>query len=143
DTKALAGRFQNAAPQVKGAIIRIFADRRAVENFDVVFNSISSTDTRVRKAAFAALPYLASAGNAKELLNLLTQTENDEEVKSIQAALIATINKENASLVNEAYGKSRTKVLPLLPYLNDGEALTKVKAALNSANDQEKEAAFA
>jgi HEAT repeat protein len=143
DTKVLAGNFKNATPKIKSAILTILANRRAVENFDVVFNSVGSADAGVRKAAYAALPNVSSSKNTKDLMGLLSRTDNDEEIKHVQAALTATINKDNASLVNEAFDRNKTKVLTLLPYVNDDDALAKVKEAFESGNDQEKEAAFA
>lgn len=142
DTKVLADKFQSAAPATQAAIIGIFADRRAVESFGAVFERTASTDPKVRQAAFAALPILATPKNTADLLDLLSQTENEAEIKNIQSALMTSIDKSNTSLVNQAYERNKTKILPLLPYLKDEEALDKVKEAFHTGKATEREAAF-
>lgn len=142
DTKVLVDKFQSARPATQRAIIGIFGDRRAVENFDVVFERTASADANVRKAAFAALPNLATPKNTSDLLNLLSRTENEEEIRNIQAALMTAVEKSNTSLVNQAYDQNKTKILPLLPYVKDEDALNKVKEAFHSGRGPEREAAF-
>lgn len=142
DTKALAGKIASAGPKVKAAIIGILADRRAVDNFDIVLQNTSSTDPAVRNAAFAALPNVASEKNTGDLLKLLASTGDASHTKSVQAALIASMNEKSNALVNDAYAVNKAKILPLLPYVNDQDALNKVTTAFQSGNEQEKAAAF-
>lgn len=142
DTRLLAQKIESAQPKNKAAILQILAERRAVENFDIVLKNTSSNDTIIRNAAYAALPYLSSGKNAGDLLTLLAQSENDTDTKVIQTALIASLDKNAVTLINEAYAKDKTKILPLLPYVNDKDALDKVTFTFHEGNDKERTAAF-
>ena len=143
DTKLLATRLGSARPENQAAIISILADRRAVENFEPVFEQTSSSNLIVREAAFGALANLSSSANTKDLLTKLSESKTEAEIKAVQSALVTSIDKGSSALVNDAYSRDRARVLPLLPYLNDGEALNKVKESFQNGNDQEKAAAFA
>lgn len=142
DTQALAAKFAAANAAQQRAIINILAERRAVDHFDLVLENTTAQDANVRTAAYAALPAVASAKDVSPLLKLLARTENEDALKQVQAALIATINTDNRALVNQAYAQQKSKILPLLPYVNDEDALNKVKSAFESGNEQEKSAAF-
>lgn len=142
DTRTLAGRFESADAAQKAAIIGIFAERRAVDNFDLVFANTSADDENLRKVAFAALPMVSSGRNVGDLLKLLARTDDPKTTRQVQEALIATIDKDNQALVNDAYAQNKAKILPLLPYVNDADALKKVTAAFETGNDREKTAAF-
>ena len=139
---ALASKITSASPKAQAAILQILADRRAVENFGVALTATSSPDEGVRRAAYAALPNLASSKNTGELLKLLATTTEEEPLKLVHAALITSVDNTSNSLVNEAYAQNKAKVLPLLPYVNDEDALSKVVQAFQSGNNQEKAAAF-
>lgn len=142
EVSSLASRIASAQPKNQAAIIGILAERRAVENFDVALKNTSSSDANVRKAAYEALPNLASSANTADLLSLLRSSNNAEETKAVQTALIASIDKNSNSLINEAYAGSKARVLPLLPYVNDEDALNKVKTAFEKGTEEEKAAAF-
>ncbi|MDQ2658121.1 MAG: HEAT repeat domain-containing protein, partial [Bacteroidota bacterium] len=142
DAKSLAGRIASAAPANKAAVISILGERRAVDNFDIVFEHTSSGDASVRSAAYAALPKVSSSRHVSSLLTLLGSAKSEEETKSVQAALIASLDKNSHSLVNDAYAKNKARILPLLPYVNDDNALQKVTDAFKSGSSEEKAAAF-
>lgn len=142
DTKLLAGKVSSAQPKALAAIIGILAERRAVDHFNLALTNTASQDAGVREAAFNALPNLSSPKNTGELLALLAKVENDTETKLVQSALIASIDKNGNVVVNEAYGQNKAKVLPLLPYLDDKDALNKVTEAFHNGNAKEKSAAF-
>jgi HEAT repeat protein len=142
DTHLLAQKIESAQPKNKAAIIQILAERRAIENFDIVLKNTGSKDITVRNAAYAALPYLSSGENTRDLLTLLAQSENEADTKVVQTALITSLHKNAINLVNEAYPKNKTKILPLLPHVNDKDALDKVTSAFQEGNEKEKAAAF-
>lgn len=142
DTKLLAQKIESAQSKTKAAILEILAERRAVENFDIALKNTTAADATVRNAAYAALPYLSSEKNTRELLTLLARSENDSETKVIQAALISSVNKNSGDLINEAYAQDKTKILPLLPYVDDKGALDKVISAFGTGNERERAAAF-
>ncbi len=142
DARLLVQKFESAPPKNKAGILEILADRRAVENFDVAIKNTASKDTVIRNAAYAALPYLSSGKNTTELLSLLAQSENDKHTRILQQALIASMDDQASNPVNEMYAKDKAKILPLLPYVNDKDALNKVTTSFNKGNDKEKAAAF-
>ncbi|HEY5919227.1 MAG TPA: DUF1080 domain-containing protein [Chryseolinea sp.] len=139
---AIASRTNTAAPKSRAALIKILAARRDTEHFDVVAKEISSTDALVKSAALEGLPNVSANKNVSDLLNMLATSQNDNEIKAIQSALIASIDNSSVSLVNDAYAKDKIKVLPVLPYLNDKSALEKVVSTFYHGNEKEKEVAF-
>ena len=56
--------------------------------------------------------------------------------------LISSMDKNTGVLINEAYQKEKIKLLPVLPYVDDKEALTKVVSTFYHGTDKEKEVAF-
>lgn len=142
DVQSLAAKVQGASPAIQVVILQMLAERRAAGAFDVAFSATASQDAAVRKAAYSALPNLASAENTNSLLDLLNRDLESEDVKQVQAALINSIDKSSVAQVNAAFGKNTAKVLPLLPYLNDSDALNKVATAFKSGSAEEKSAAF-
>ena len=142
DTGIVRSKIAAAPSKNKAAMIEILAERRALEGFDLVLQNASSNDAVVRAAAYSALPNISSAKNTASLLSLLNQTNNADEITSVQSALIASVDKSSNNLVNDAYAKNKAGILPLLPYINDESSLSKVTEAFKSGNAQEKAAAF-
>lgn len=142
EAASLAAKVASASPAVKAAILHILGERRVTDSFDEVLQNTSSADDSVRAAAFAALPNVSGTRNTAALLALLDRTQRKADIKQVQVALIASIDASSARAVNEAYASNKTKVLPLLPYINDGAALEKVTDAFYHGNDVEKSAAF-
>ncbi len=142
DAKTVAPLISNAQPKNKAALIDILGERRVYEHFDAIVENTTSQDTAVRAAAFTALPKVSSAANTAALLDLLDDGISSDEAKAVQAALIAAIDKSSYRLINEAYAKNKARILPLIPYVNDDNALAKVNDAFRSGTQEEKAAAF-
>jgi hypothetical protein len=142
EAAALMEKIESAQPKNQAAMIEVLADRRTTKSFEVALKKTASENPLVRNAAYAALPNLASGKNIKELLTLLSGSDNNQEIKLVQTALIASMDKDAGQLVNEAYAKNKAKILPLLPYLKDEGALTKATEAFATGNEEEKVAAF-
>ncbi len=142
DTKILSPKMESAPPKTQVAIIQILAERRSTDDFDVALKNTSSANQAVREAAFAALPNLASAKNTGALLSLLEQTQSEPETKAVQAALIGSVNENSNRQVNDAFNKNKARVLPLLPYVKDDDALNKATSSFYHGDDEEKAAAF-
>ncbi len=138
----LAQKIESASTAGKVALLQILASRRSVENFSVVARQAASADVAVKNAAFEALPYVSSASNANELLKMLAATENEKELKAIQGALISAMDKNTGALINEAFQKEKIKLLPVLPYVDDKDALAKVVSSFSNGTEKEKEVAF-
>lgn len=142
EVKGLAAKIASASPKHQIAILEMLSERRAVNNFDAALTATSSADAGVKKAAYAALPNLATSKNTGDLLKLLANTTDQESQRLVQAALVTSIDKNSQALVNEAYESNKARILPLLPYVNDDDALNKVVQAFKSGSAAEKAAAF-
>lgn len=142
EAKGLASKIASAQPENQVAILEILAERRAVDNFDAALTATSSSHADVRKAGYAALPNLAVSGNTADLLKLLAKTNDRESQRLVQDALVTSIDNNSQALVNDAYQTNKARVLPLLPYVNDGDALNKVVQSFESGSAEEKSAAF-
>jgi len=138
----LSSHLGGAQPHVQAAIIGILAERRVTESFSSVLEQTHSSHSNVRKAAYAALPRLAVAKHTNELLDLLTRAEQGEETKLVQQALIESMDSNSHAAINAAYAQNKARLLPLLPYVNDADALGKVTEAFQSGSDEERAAAF-
>lgn len=144
DTGALiAQKIDAAQPKNKAVMLQILAERRAVNNFDVVAKHTTSSDTAVKNAAYTALPYVSSSKNVGDLLKMLAATQNDKDLKAVQTAIASGVDKNTTALINEGYQKEKLKLIPVLPYINDDGALEKVVSTFNQGSDKEKEVAFA
>ena len=138
----IASKIDAANPKSKAALIRILGTRRDTDHFAVVAKETTSTDALIKSAAFEALPNVSSNTNVNELLKMLASAQGDNEVKAIQLAVIASIDNNSVSAVNEAYTKDKVKLLPVLPYLDDKSALDKVVSTFYHGSEREKEVAF-
>jgi hypothetical protein len=138
----VAQKIESAQSKNKIALLEILATRRAVNYFDVVAKQTTSNEALVKEAAFHALPNVSSGSNMGALLAMLSRTENNNELKAIQSAIISAIDKNTAGLINEAYANQKVKLLPVLPYINDSSALDKVVSSFYQGNQNEKEVAF-
>lgn len=142
EAAALAGRIASAQPKQKAVLIGILGERRATKSFDVVLEHTSSDDAGTRRAAFTALPRVSSPGNTASLLALLGKARTDDETKAVQAALIEAMDERAYALINAAYDQNKARILPLLPYVKDEQALVKVQESFKSGTAEEKAAAF-
>jgi HEAT repeat protein len=142
DCELIAAKIETAGTKNKVAMLQILAERRAVRYFNVVAKLTASSDGVVSDAAFIALPNVSSPGNTADLLKMLTTTNSDDHIKALQAALIASVDEKSAPLVNLSYESDKTKLIPVLPYVQDAAALNKVSAGFYSASEKEGEVAF-
>ena len=138
----LAQKIETSKPKNKVALLQVLAERRAINYFDIVATTTTSTDGDVKNAAFEALSYVAAANNTSELLIMLLSSSNVNEIKAIQRAIIAALDKNSTPLIIEAYQKEKIKLLPILPFVEDKETLTKVVDAFTTGNPKEQDVAF-
>ena len=138
----IAQKIEAAKPKNKVVLLQILAERRAVNHFNIVAKQTASNDAATQSAAYDALANVSSSGNMNELLKMLANTENDKEVKAIQLAIVSSIDKNTRTIINQEYSTQKIKILPVLPYLNDGSALEKVVATFYHGNEKEREVAF-
>jgi hypothetical protein len=142
NTELVSQRLDAAPSKNKIILLQILSDRRATKHFSDVVKLTSSTDEAVRSAALNALTNVSSGSNTAALLQMLIASQTDAETKALQAAAIASLDKNSSSLIMLAYPKLKIKLLPILPYVNDATALDKVIADFYHGNEKEKEVAF-
>jgi len=140
--KIIAGRIETAPPKNKVALLDVLAQKRATSEFGAVAKLTASPEPSVKAAAFGALPFVSSGENIKELLTMLSSTQNPEDIKSIQTAIISSMDKKAAGPINDAFEKEKVKILPLLPYLDDHDAIIKAVSSFYHGSDAEKTTAF-
>lgn len=138
----IAQKIETAQSKNKVALIQLLGTRRATEQFDVVAKLTASSDAAVKSAAFEALPSVAASTNAAALLTMLAATSDEKEIKAIQSALVSGLDKNSIALLDAAYAKDKTKLLPVLPYVKDAGALEKVTSSFYKGEGKEKEVAF-
>jgi hypothetical protein len=138
----VASKIENAPSKNKVAILQVLAQKRATNYFDIAIKQRTSADTAVSHAANDALPNLSSAKNVSQLLTMLAQSKSDKESQALQRAVIAGLDKDSTPLVMTAYENNKLNLLPVLPFVNDKNALRNVVSTFYHGNQQEKDAAF-
>ncbi|MEJ1242442.1 family 16 glycoside hydrolase [Chryseolinea sp. T2] len=142
DGKIIAQKLSAADDVHKIALIRLLAGKRSTDQFEDVKALTGASGDSVKIAAYQALPKVSSSGNVDALLKLLSTTANEARVQDVQSALIASVDEKSASAVLKAYESEPLKIIPVLPYTPDKNALTKVLAAFSSGDGAQKQAAF-
>lgn len=140
--RKLANLLPQASPAVAINIMSVVAARRDVEAGPAIVNHASSTDPKLRAAAFAALPNVASPAILQKLFALLPKLEVKSEIESVQKALIAMASPETTPAILKESVTQKTRLLPVLPYLMDPQSLTIVKSSFEKGLGEEKELAF-
>jgi len=73
------------------SLLEIFSKRRAKTKVDVVWDITSNEDADVRLAAISAFEKLAAEKDLQKLVELLQQTESEEEIVALQKAIAVSI----------------------------------------------------
>ncbi|WP_430972492.1 family 16 glycoside hydrolase [Sunxiuqinia rutila] len=147
DCNQLAAQLNEQSADAQVVLIEVLAARRAHNYFNQVEALCKSSDNQVSQAAYQALARVAQAENTNSLLSLLQQTSSADGINAVQQALIALYNSTDAPAVslvlNEMKaGKQTEKLVPVLPFLNDQNALNSVVSLLKDGNSSEQKAAF-
>lgn len=138
----IAQRLTTANDAQKAALVQLLADKRATDQFDQVKALTTSGNDSVKATAYRALSRVSSPAHVGELLSLLTTAGTDAQVKCVQEALVASVDAQSAPQLMEAFDKQALKLIPVLPYTPDKQALPKVLAAFTNGDDRQKKAAF-
>lgn len=139
---ALVQKIGAASNEDKVLLMKILGTRRATDSYASVADLTKSMDAAVRSAAYETLAKVSSSSNLGDLLTMLSATSNSQETAAIQAAIVESIDESSSGAINAAFGQDKLKLLPVLPYVNDKTALTKVVTAFHDGSDTEKKAAF-
>jgi len=143
----LAAEMNNMNDPGKTVLIHVIAGRRATGYFGLTEKLCASTDAAVRLAAYTALSSTAQTKDINNLIILLEKSSAPAETEAAQRAVInlyASGEHPEASIIlNElASGTQKEKLIPVLPYLNDRNALKNAVSLLKSGTTAEKQAAF-
>ncbi|WP_423126374.1 DUF1080 domain-containing protein [Gaoshiqia sp. Z1-71] len=131
----------------KTVLMEVLAGRGASAYFGLAEKLCASESPEVRLAAYAALSRMSQPENINQLITLLGKTSVPAETEAVQKAIIglyASDDHPQASIVLNKLtsGTQREKLIPVLPYLNDGNALKSVNSLLEDGTKSEKEAAL-
>lgn len=147
DGAILASNLETTTIEGKKVLVEVLAAKRASSHFTEVFSLLNLNDEALNTIIFEALSSLATTKNLTEVVNLLVSEENSTNIKNIQKAIITTIDaseEDHSELLFNAYNSIQNNevLLPVLPVLNNDEALTLVSKSLNSNNKNQQEAAL-
>jgi HEAT repeat protein len=140
NVSTIAAALPQASPRHQVILLDILKERRATDQFNAVSAMANSRDTAVSRAAYVALANVSTGKNVGQLLSLLEREKNSPVL--LQNAIVSSIDAESSPLILEAYEKSKLKLLPVLPYVKDKSALTKVERAFFEGSNEEKSVAF-
>jgi HEAT repeat protein len=127
------------------ALIEILSERHAKDHADVLFAKTDSKNEDVRRAALAGLVNLAGPQDLPRLIAMLVETDRNQAIRLIQAAIVASANQiedkeKRADLLIEAMQDAAEKKQPdlLRPLSRIGgqNALQAVIAKTRSENLQ-------
>lgn len=150
-TEKIATTLPKMKPNVQVALIQVLASRAAHGQINSIYALQKSKNPEVRKAAFAALPALATKADLQDLFSLLNSKEiNDEESVMVQSALIAALkgaSTENDTAVvlqkmSEANPEKKKFFYKVLASLGDAQALAAVNNAFQTGDEQTKKLAL-
>ncbi len=147
--KAVANKLTDAklTSESKIVLIEFLAERLAKEHKDIVLAQTKDADDNVKLAAVKALSDLASAGDLRELVKLMLDTDNTKLQTATQKTIVATAKRASEissvlEAVDTAGDKSKALLLDTLAKLGGMEAINKVLAQTTSTVDTVKDAAL-
>lgn len=138
----IAQRLTNANDAQKAALVQLLGDKRATDQFESVKALTATGNDSVKATAYRALSRISSSAHVGDLLSLLATAGTDAQVKSVQDALVSSVDAQSAPQVLAEFDKQTLKLIPVLPYTPDKQALPKILAAFNNGDDRQKKAAF-
>ncbi len=124
------------------AVINIVSARRDIDDAGFIVAHTYTPNPAIRAAAFSALPNVASPALLPQLLAMLKTASSPQEIAPVQQALIAIAGPETAPAILQATSDHKIRLLPVLPYLKDAQALKTVKTSFEQGSGEERELAF-
>lgn len=127
----------------KPALIRILANRRAVDHLDLIMDQGDNSAETVRMEVYRSLPLLADPGDLSEVTDLFSNAETDEEIMAIQTAIIGFVNSSENSdqrrenvleVLHESDDEYLPYLLQILPNLEIDETLPFIRETLNRSD---------
>ncbi len=125
------------------ALMEILSERHAKEHVDIFFAKAESKNEDIRQAALAGLSNLAGPQDILRLIKMLVETDRNQDIRLIQAAIIASANQiedknKRADLLLEALQtaeeEKKPDLLRPLSRIGSPNALQAVIAKTKSEN---------
>ncbi|MEO6963846.1 MAG: DUF1080 domain-containing protein, partial [Puia sp.] len=129
----------------KVALIHILADRAADDRFKDVLPFLKSSDTLVSRAAYASLRKLVKLQDQPVLFDLLLNSTDPADIKSVQEAIIAsTTGAPESGKVNAIVGQMKKNpakqalFFDVLSGIGGSQALNELSHVYDNGNEQTK-----
>lgn len=142
--------LKDGSPSAVSSAIELLAWNMDSENFVDILPFTASSDSRVRDAAFKALPALAGNGHQEDLINLLESTVDKGHIANLQDALanaaLLTSDPEKRSVIILNYlqkSSSKEKLIPVLAKTGGREALSTVLKEFENGGPDMRDVCFA
>lgn len=147
ECKLLAAKMEEMPDAGKVILVDVVGAKRSTDDFQLIYKLCQSQDQTIQKAAFGALKNVASPKDVSDLLGLLKKTNSSFETEAVQDAIIWQYNLQQSAsaalVLNELSNSSqKEKLIPVLPYLDDPNALNSIKSLLKDGTSGEKQAAL-
>ncbi|MBO9151514.1 family 16 glycoside hydrolase [Chitinophaga sp. GCM10012297] len=133
-------------PAAQVALIDVLASRKADGRVQDVLPLTQSSDANVRKAAMVALQDMATAQNLPTLYKLLGAATAAEDIKALQAAVIAAAPGQQKAVIaqmKQEQPANQERYYAILAGLGGPEALKVVNGAFETGSASQKTAAVA
>lgn len=140
-----ADALPSASDDTKIALIEILADRRATDQLDMVLNERDGANDQIRLAVYEALERLSTPDDLPQVIDLLSEAQNNKERSAIQKAIVSVSGdipepEKRARAVlqalNEAPDEQKTSLVQILPEIGGEEALEAVVEASRSSEHE-------
>ncbi|MBE0535560.1 MAG: HEAT repeat domain-containing protein [Phycisphaerae bacterium] len=147
---ALIKATADADAGVRAECVRALADRRAVEAKGRLFEAARDEDAAVRREAIRALGMLAEHGDLPAMMTLMVAPKEAGDRAAIEQAIIAVFGRmddrgmqagEVLKALRTAAAEARPALLRLLRMPATAEALAAVRAAMDDAAENVRDAA--
>jgi HEAT repeat protein len=136
----------NVPPAAQVALIDVLASRKADSRIQDVLPLTGSSDAGVRKAAMGALKDMVTAGNLPALYKLLSSAQNADDIKALQAAVIAAAPGQEKAVIAQMETETpatQERYYAILAGLGGADALKMVNTAFEKGSASQKTAAVA
>jgi len=133
----VANTVPQASDEAKVVLIEVLAARPLAKYMDVVLAEINHENPNVKNAALSALHQLADPAHLDQLVALLRNSENPEELKLIQKAIITANSQQSSKSLQTDWALKTLQSLDKSKqvYLYDVLASTSGSSALKNLND--------
>ncbi|TFG43841.1 MAG: DUF1080 domain-containing protein, partial [Bacteroidia bacterium] len=141
--------LKEGPPFAQKSVIELLAWNRDNKYFSEVFPFTSSAEEQLKSAAIKALASLAGPADQAKLIELLSVTDNPEQILDLQAALAAAAGKipdpeKSSSTILTAMGGKiqKEKLIPVLAKTGGREALSTVLREFENGNPEMRDVCF-